>query len=85
MRKEKPQLEEMKSHIVTTISNGRKTLQNLEDELLKLLSESKGSLLENKELFDTLQTSKATSQAVKESLAVGKIDPFPPPLIKLWS
>ena len=78
MRKEKPQLEEMKSHIVTTISNGRKTLQNLEDELLKLLSESKGSLLENKELFDTLQTSKATSQAVKESLAV-KLTLFPPP------
>lgn len=60
----------MKNHIVTTISNGKKTLQNLEDELLRLLYESKGSLLENKELFDTLQTSKVTSQAVKESLEV---------------
>lgn len=70
VKKERPQLEEMKNHIVTTISHGKKTLQNLEDELLRLLYESKGSLLENKELFDTLQTSKVTSQAVKESLEV---------------
>lgn len=70
VKKEKPQLEEMKNHIVTTIAGGKKTLQALEDELLRLLYESRGSLLENKELFDTLQTSKVTSQAVKESLEV---------------
>lgn len=70
VKKEKPQLEEMKNHIVTTIANGKKTLQNLEDELLRLLYESTGSLLENNELFDTLQTSKSTSKAVKESLEV---------------
>lgn len=70
VKKEKPQLEEMKNHIVTTISGGKKTLQSLEDELLRLLYESRGSLLENKELFDTLQTSKVTSQAVKESVEV---------------
>ncbi|KAL0267127.1 UNVERIFIED_CONTAM: hypothetical protein PYX00_009482 [Menopon gallinae] len=73
VKKEKPQLEEMKNQIVTTISHGKKTLQNLEDELLRLLYESKGSLLENKELFDTLQSSKVTSQAVKESLEMAEV------------
>lgn len=76
VKKEKPQLEEMKNHIVTTISSGKKMLQSLEDELLRLLFESKGSLLENKELFDTLQISKITSQAVKESLEVRNVYKF---------
>lgn len=70
VKKEKPQLEEMKSKLVTTISEGKKTLQSLEDELLRLLYESRGSLLENKELFDTLQISKVTSHSVKVSLEV---------------
>ncbi len=43
------------------IANGKKKLQELEDELLRLLNETKGSLLEDENLFVTLQTSKATS------------------------
>lgn len=44
----------------------------LENELLRLLNESRGSILEDAELFNTLQISKATSQAVKKSLEVSE-------------
>lgn len=43
-------------------------LRDLENELLRLLNETRGSLLEDAELFSTLQTSKATSESVKTSL-----------------
>lgn len=45
---------------------------DLENELLRLLNESRGSLLEDAELFNTLKTSKATSLAVQESLQVSE-------------
>lgn len=72
VRKEKPQLEEQKDSLVRTISTGKRTLIDLENELLRLLNESRGSLLEDAELFNTLQTSKATSIAVQESLQVSE-------------
>ncbi|KAJ8920059.1 hypothetical protein NQ315_011713 [Exocentrus adspersus] len=72
VRKEKPQLEEQKDHLVTTIAKGKRTLLDLESELLKLLNETRGSLLEDAELFNTLQVSKATSEAVKKSLEVSE-------------
>lgn len=51
---------------------GKRTLIDLENELLRLLNESRGSLLEDAELFNTLKTSKATSLAVQESLQVSE-------------
>ncbi|KAG5894356.1 hypothetical protein JTB14_031917 [Gonioctena quinquepunctata] len=72
VRKEKPQLEEQKDQLVTTIAKGKRTLKELENELLRLLNETRGSLLEDAELFNTLQTSKATSEAIKASLAISE-------------
>ena len=46
----------------------RKTLVDLEDEILRLLSEAEGSLLENETLVDTLQQSKLTSDEVTRQL-----------------
>lgn len=51
---------------------GRRTLIELENELLRLLNETRGSLLEDAELFNTLQTSKATSIAVQKSLEISE-------------
>ena len=68
VRKEKPQLEEQKDKLVMAIAKGKRQLIDLENELLRLLNETRGSLLEDAELFSTLQTSKATSIAVQESL-----------------
>lgn len=45
----------------------------LENELLRILNETKGSLLDDEELVGTLQNSKATAAAVKESLEVSEV------------
>ncbi|XP_057654894.1 dynein axonemal heavy chain 2 isoform X2 [Diorhabda carinulata] len=72
VRKEKPQLEEQKDELVTAIAKGKRTLIDLENELLRLLNESRGSILEDAALFETLQVSKATSEAVKQSLEISE-------------
>jgi dynein heavy chain len=43
-------------------------LIDLEDKILRLLSESKGNLLEDVTLNETLKTSKKTSEKVKSDL-----------------
>ena len=72
VRKEKPELEEQKDSLVIGIANGRKKLKELEDELLRLLNETQGSLLEDENLFITLQTSKVTS-AVGPPILLAKL------------
>ncbi|XP_025836128.1 dynein heavy chain 2, axonemal-like [Agrilus planipennis] len=72
VRKEKPQLEIQKDEMVLTIARGKRALIDLENELLRLLNETRGSLLEDAELFNTLQVSKATAVAVVESLAISE-------------
>lgn len=73
VRKEKPSLEEQKNTLVVNIARNRKTLIDLENEILRLLNESRGSLLDNDELFSTLQISKNTSAVVVESLAIAEV------------
>ncbi|XP_055375876.1 dynein axonemal heavy chain 2 [Condylostylus longicornis] len=73
VRKEKPILEEMKNDLVVTIGKNKKTLIDLETDILRLLNESKGSLLENDELFFTLSKSKKISADVKDSLNTAEI------------
>ncbi|XP_046389338.1 dynein axonemal heavy chain 2 [Ischnura elegans] len=68
VRKERPDLEEQKDALVSNIASGKKLLKHLEDEILRLLNETEGSLLDNIELINTLQTSKSTSVSVKEQL-----------------
>lgn len=46
---------------------------HLENELLRLLNETRGSLLDDEELVSTLQNSKNTAAAVKESLEVSEV------------
>lgn len=48
-------------------------LIDLESEILRLLNESRGSLLDDEELFTTLQTSKQTSLEVIDSLAISEV------------
>lgn len=65
---EKPALKTLKDSLVININKGKKTLVELENELLRLLNEIEGSLLENEELFQTLGSSKVTSAAVNEQI-----------------
>ncbi|XP_030382586.1 dynein heavy chain 2, axonemal, partial [Scaptodrosophila lebanonensis] len=73
VRKEKPALEEQKDELVVTIARNKRTLIDLDNEILRLLNESRGSLLDDDELFSTLQKSRQTSILVKESLSIAEI------------
>lgn len=73
VRKEKPVLEEQKDTLVVNISKSRRTLVDLEHEILRMLNESRGSLLDDDELFSTLQISKQTSAVVNEALAIAEV------------
>nr|XP_020476144.1 LOW QUALITY PROTEIN: dynein heavy chain 2, axonemal [Monopterus albus] len=68
VRKERPELEEQKDSLVISIASGKKSLQELEDEILRLLNEASGSLLDDVQLVNTLQTSKVTATEVSEQL-----------------
>ncbi|KAG9346625.1 hypothetical protein JZ751_006936 [Albula glossodonta] len=68
VRKERPELEEQKDSLVINIANGKRKLQELEDEILRLLNEATGSLLDDVQLVNTLQTSKVTANEVTEQL-----------------
>lgn len=61
MRKERPELEEQKDNLVIGIALGKQKLNDLEDEILRLLNEAQGSLLDDEQLVNTLQTSKTTA------------------------
>merc|ERR1719498_1825792 len=63
---EEPILEEQNQELVIKISTGKNKLVELENEILRLLAESQGSLLDDLNL--TLAVSKETSVAVQEQL-----------------
>ncbi|KAM4844901.1 dynein axonemal heavy chain 2 isoform 2-T2 [Thomomys bottae] len=68
VRKERPELEEQKDSLVINIAAGKRKLKELEDEILRLLNEATGSLLDDVQLVNTLQTSKITASEVTEQL-----------------
>ncbi|KAJ0006370.1 hypothetical protein NQD34_013643, partial [Periophthalmus magnuspinnatus] len=72
VRKERPELEEQKDSLVISIASGKRSLQELEDEILRLLNEASGSLLDDVQLVNTLQTSKVTATEVSEQLVTSE-------------
>ena len=68
VRKERPDLEETKDNLVIDIAKNKNKIQDLENEILRLLNEAKGSLLDDEQLVNTLQDSKKTSNEVTEQL-----------------
>nr|XP_057923809.1 dynein axonemal heavy chain 2 isoform X2 [Doryrhamphus excisus] len=73
VRKERPDLEEQKDNLVMSIASGKRSLQELEDEILRLLNEASGSLLDDVQLVNTLQTSKVTASEVSEQLETSEV------------
>ncbi|KAL0484096.1 dynein heavy chain, partial [Acrasis kona] len=70
---ERPELEEQKNDIVISVANAKKKMQDLEDEILRLLtSSSSSSLLEDENLIMTLSQSKRTSEEIKQQLATSQ-------------
>ena len=72
VRKERPDLEEKNGELIVNVAHGKKTLVDLENKILYLLSSAKGSLLDDASLVDTLQSSKVTSEEVGESLKIAE-------------
>ncbi|CEG44893.1 flagellar inner arm dynein 1 heavy chain beta [Plasmopara halstedii] len=69
---EEPALEAQKSDLVTCVAAAKKKLIDLENEILRLLSAAKGSLLDDEQLVTTLNASKATSEEVFLQLKVSE-------------
>ncbi len=65
VREEQPSLETNKNDVVQKIATNKAKIIDLEDTILRMLSESKVDLLEDVELIDTLQKSKEISDEVK--------------------
>jgi dynein heavy chain, axonemal len=70
---EQPSLENTKNDVIQKIATNRATIIELEDRILRMLSESKVNLLEDVALIDTLQSSKETSDEVKQALDQAEI------------
>eukprot|EP00658_Telonema_sp_P-2_P083320 TRINITY_DN8993_c0_g2_i1.p1 TRINITY_DN8993_c0_g2~~TRINITY_DN8993_c0_g2_i1.p1 ORF type:complete len:4024 (-),score=1669.66 TRINITY_DN8993_c0_g2_i1:145-12216(-) len=67
---EKAELNEESAKLAEEINKNEKDRKNLEDMLLKQLSESQGNLIDDVTLIDTLQKTKNSSAEIKEKLAV---------------
>ncbi|DAZ98018.1 TPA: hypothetical protein N0F65_004508 [Lagenidium giganteum] len=66
VRHERPDIEEKKNRLVITMAQDKRQLKEIEDRILKQLSESSGNVLDDQDLIDTLQSSNATSRIIKE-------------------
>eukprot|EP00002_Diphylleia_rotans_P007300 TRINITY_DN1682_c0_g1_i3.p1 TRINITY_DN1682_c0_g1~~TRINITY_DN1682_c0_g1_i3.p1 ORF type:complete len:1955 (-),score=398.96 TRINITY_DN1682_c0_g1_i3:368-6232(-) len=66
---ERPDLEEKREQLVVSLAADKKLLSDLESKILKLLSESKGNILDDEILINTLNESKSTSSAIQERVA----------------
>ena len=68
---EKPDIEAKKNRLHVTMAADKKQLKDIEDKVLRLLSESKGIILDDEELIAALggakNVSDATAERVKES------------------
>jgi dynein heavy chain len=72
VRREKPELEEQKNALVINVASAKKKLVELEDEILFLLANAQGSLLDDEKLVNTLQSSKSIAEEVTHQLVVSE-------------
>ena len=68
IKKEKPELGEAKDALVVQNAKMAKELKQLEDNILQLLADSKGNILDDIELIDNLALSKKTSKEINEKV-----------------
>uniref|UniRef100_A0A7S2SR52 AAA+ ATPase domain-containing protein n=1 Tax=Mucochytrium quahogii TaxID=96639 RepID=A0A7S2SR52_9STRA len=72
VKAERPDVEEKKNKLVTTMAADAKQLKDLEAKILQLLSESKGNILDDEVLINTLADSKTTSAIIYERVEESK-------------
>jgi dynein heavy chain, axonemal len=69
VRHDRPDLEERKDTLITSIAADRASLGETEDRVLNMLSEATGNILDNEELIVKLEEAKVTSNVVKIRIA----------------
>ncbi|KAF1521633.1 Cytoplasmic dynein 2 heavy chain 1, partial [Eudyptes sclateri] len=69
IKHEKPDLEEQKTKLLQQEEDKKIQLAKLEESLLETLATSQGNILENKDLIESLNQTKASSALIQESLA----------------
>lgn len=65
---ERPDLEDLRTELIIRINNDKAQLKSIEDKILRLLFTSKGNILDDEELIDTLNESKETSAIIASRL-----------------
>ena len=68
VKKEKPEIEKRKVTLLLSIAADKKQLSDIEEKILKLLSESEGNILDDEVLIKTLADSKVVSTMIGERL-----------------
>jgi dynein heavy chain len=66
---ERPDLAEMKSKLVIQNAAMKKEMEEIENKILRMLSESEGDILEDESLIDTLSDSKHTANQIQKKVA----------------
>lgn len=72
VRNERPDLEEQREKLIAETSENKNLLQELEDSLLRELSTSTGNMLDNVELINTLENTKAKATEVGTKLVLAE-------------
>lgn len=68
--KEEPELEAQREKLVLEDAENKRQLKEIEDQILYLLKNSKGNILDDEVLIDTLAQSKVTSNNIEEKVKV---------------
>ncbi|KAJ1549535.1 Dynein heavy chain 7, axonemal [Cladochytrium tenue] len=70
--KERPELEEMKNQLLLQSAENKKTLQEIEDKILEVLSSSEGNILEDETAIQILSSSKVLANTISEKQATAE-------------
>jgi dynein heavy chain len=69
VREERPDLERAKNQLIKTLAADKRQLKDLQDKILRLLSESEGNILDDEVLINALSDSKITSSVIQGRVA----------------
>jgi len=70
--KERPELEEEKSRLILEAAENKRQLKEIEDKILRVLSESSGNILDDQSAIDILSSSKRISDDIAQKQTVAE-------------
>ncbi|CAG9317056.1 unnamed protein product [Blepharisma stoltei] len=73
VRIEEPEIEKQKVSLIIDIAKDQKKLKQLEDSILNTLSETKGNILDDAKLINTLKSSKQLAQEINDRVKQSEV------------